>query len=243
VISAEALMRWRRPGLGLVPPGDFIEIAEQSGLIHELGRWALEEVCRQMQAWRRAGLGLATLNVNVSSVQLDDDGILYEVSEALRAAELPPTCLTLEVTETALIGRFEEGVERLKRLKSLGVHVMIDDFGTGYASLKYLKLLPIDGLKIDRLFVRDLPDSASDEAIVTALTSLAQASRLKLVAEGVETPAQAALLGSRGVAYLQGFLYSPGLPADAFELFVRERLDAMRRAGSVSPATPVAVPS
>lgn len=223
VISAEALMRWRRPGHGMVPPGDFIELAEQSGLIHELGRWALQEVCRQMQAWRQAGLGLTTLNVNISSVQLDDDAILAEVDGALRAAGLPPACLTLEVTETALIGRFEEGVERLKRLKSLGVHVMIDDFGTGYASLKYLKLLPIDGLKIDRLFVRDLPDSASDDAIVTALTSLARASRLKLVAEGVETGAQADLLGRRGVPYLQGFLYSPGLPADAFERFARER--------------------
>ena len=219
VASAEALIRWQRPGVGLVMPGGFIDVAEQSGLIAELGEWALFEVCRQMVTWQAAGLSLKTLNVNLSSVQLSNDDIERQVAAALLETGLEPPCLTLEVTETALIGRFEEGIERLKRLHNLGVQILVDDFGTGYASLKYLKLLPIDGLKIDRLFVKDLPDSTSDEAIVTALVSLARASNFKLVAEGIETDAQAALLARAGVPYFQGYLYSKPLAAEDFFAF------------------------
>ena len=176
VRSAEALMRWQRPGVGLVP-GGFIDIAEQSGLIGGLGDWAIGEVCRQMKAWQAAGLALDTLNVNVSSVQLASDGFEDIVRDALLRTGLDPHCLTLEVTETSMIGEFEQSVERIRRLRALGVRIMIDDFGTGYASLKYLKLLPVDGLKIDRLFVKDLPGSAADEAIVTAVVGLAGARR------------------------------------------------------------------
>jgi diguanylate cyclase (GGDEF)-like protein len=219
VVSAEALIRWHRPGVGLVMPGGFIDVAEQSGLIAELGKWALFEVCRQMVAWQAEGLSLTTLNVNLSSVQLSNDDIEEQVATALQQSGLDPACLTLEVTETALIGRFDEGIERLKRLHRLGVQILVDDFGTGYASLKYLKLLPIDGLKIDRLFVKNLPDSASDEAIVTALVSLARASNFKLVAEGIETEAQAELLAQAGVPYFQGFLFSKPLPAEEFRAY------------------------
>ncbi|MCB1774765.1 MAG: EAL domain-containing protein [Gammaproteobacteria bacterium] len=237
VASAEALIRWQRPGVGLVMPGGFIEVAEQSGLIAELGAWALFEVCRQMVAWQATGLSLKTLNVNLSSVQLSSDDIERQVAAALLETGLEPACLTLEVTETALIGRFEEGVERLKRLQQLGVQILVDDFGTGYASLKYLKLLPIDGLKIDRLFVKDLPDSVSDEAIVTALVSLARASNFKLVAEGIETDAQAGLLARAGVPYFQGYLYSKPLPVDEFYDFCARGPREQAALGRPSAAT------
>ena len=215
--SAEALMRWQRPGVGLVMPEGFIEVAEHSGLIGEMGAWAISEVCRQMQAWREVGLAIETVNVNVSSVQLASEDIERQVAQALRATDLPAECLTLEVTETALIGRFEEAVERLQRLRQLGVRIMIDDFGTGYASLKYLKMLPIDGLKIDRLFVKDLPNSPPDEAIVAAVVSLARASGFKLVAEGIDSDRQAVFLRECGVPLLQGYLFGGGLPAQELQ--------------------------
>lgn len=221
VRSAEALMRWQRPGIGLVMPGGFIEVAEESGLIAELGRWAVAEACRQIVEWQAAGIRLETLNVNVSSKQLADDAFLPAVQQALADSGIEPRALTLEVTESALIDNLEDGIERLKRLRALGVSIMIDDFGTGYASLKYLKLLPVDGLKIDRLFVKDLPGSARDEAIVTSVVSLSRASGFKLVAEGIETRDQSDILREHGVPYLQGFLFARGLPADRFVDFIR----------------------
>ncbi len=224
VRSAEALMRWERPGVGLVFPGGFIDVAEDSGLIADMGNWALHTVCRQMQAWIDAGYAIESVAVNVSSIQLSNDEFVGQVQRALDESGLRPQALTLEVTETALIGQFEEAVERLKRIRSLGVRIMIDDFGTGYASLKYLKMLPIDGVKIDRLFVKDLPDSAADEAIVAAVVSLAQSSGFKLVAEGIETEAQAHYLRDAGVPYLQGFLFDKGLAADDIERRLRKDL-------------------
>lgn len=234
VRSAEALMRWQRPGVGLVMPGGFIEVAEQSGLIGAMGNWAIGEVCRQMRAWRDAGMDIETVNVNVSSVQLGDDELERQVQQALQETGLAPDCLTLEITETALIGHFEESVERLKRLHAIGVRIMIDDFGTGYASLKYLKLLPIDGLKIDRLFVKDLPDSPADEAIVAAVVSLARASGFKLVAEGIETDAQADLLRAAGVPFLQGFLFARGLAAEELGMRLRDEAAAPRFAEALT---------
>ncbi|MCB1925138.1 MAG: EAL domain-containing protein [Gammaproteobacteria bacterium] len=236
VRGAEALIRWQRPGVGLVFPGDFIEIAEESGLINEIGRWALGAVCRQMVAWIDAGVHLDTLNVNVSSLQTADDTFEDSVAQALQESGLEPSRLTLEVTETALIGRFDEGVERLKRVRQLGARIMIDDFGTGYASLKYLKMLPIDGLKIDRLFVKDLPDSPADDAIVTAVVSLSRASSFKLVAEGIETRSQAELLRDRGVPYLQGYLFAKALPPEQFVDLVRAMDDAPAPTAAVGSA-------
>lgn len=214
VRSAEALMRWQRPGVGLVMPDEFIEVAEQSGLVVPMGAWAIAEVCRQMRAWRGAGLGIETVNVNVSGVHLTDQNLERQVRQALEETGLPGECLTLEITETSLIGRLDESVETLARLRASGVRIMIDDFGTGYASLKYLKMLPIDGLKIDRMFVKDLPDSPSDAAIVGAVVSLARAAGYKLVAEGIDNAAQADALREAGVPLLQGFLFAQGLPAE-----------------------------
>ena len=213
IVSVESLMRWQRPGVGLVMPDGFIDLAEQSGLIVEMGDWAIGQACRQMRAWQNAHYGIESVAVNVSGVQLQSDGFVARVQQTLESAGLAPDALTLEVTETALIGQFEYVVEQLKYLRELGVRILVDDFGTGYASLKYLKMLPIDGLKIDRLFVKDLPDSPPDESIVAAVVSLARAAGFKLVAEGIDTEAQADYLRAAGVPYLQGFLFDKGLPA------------------------------
>lgn len=224
VVGAEALMRWQRPGTGLVYPAGFIDVAEDSGLIVDFGAWAMTEVCRQLYAWRQAGFGIATVSVNVSGLQLADPGFEDRVHEALQTSGLEPGYLTLEVTETALIGQFEESAATLGRLRKFGVKVVVDDFGTGYASFKYLKMLPVDGIKIDRLFVKDLPDSPRDGAIVTSVVSLARANQLKLVAEGIETKAQARFLREAGVRRFQGFLFDGGLPADEFEQRLRREL-------------------
>jgi EAL domain-containing protein (putative c-di-GMP-specific phosphodiesterase class I) len=223
VRSAESLMRWQRPGLGLQMPGAFIEVAEISGLIGSMGQWAVEECCRQMKEWERIGFLPRTINVNVSGVQLEDGDFDRRVCAVLEQSGIAPERLTLEVTETALIGRFDESVERLGRLRAHGIQVLIDDFGTGYASLKYLKELPLDGIKIDRLFVKNLPENVTDQSIVSALVSLARVSGYKLVAEGIETEAQAGLLAEAGVSNLQGFLFSKALPADEFRTFSSSR--------------------
>lgn len=216
-VSAEALMRWQRPGEGLVMPGGFIEVAEDSGLIVEFGAWALTEVCRQLVSWRRAGHAIDTVSVNVSGLQLDDPDFENKVYTALQTSGLEAGHLVLEVTETALIGQFEECAALLGRLREFGVKVVVDDFGTGYASFKYLKLLPVDGIKIDRLFVKDLPDSQADAAIVASVVSLAESNSFRLVAEGIETEAQSAFLREAGVRHFQGFLFDRGLSADEFE--------------------------
>ena len=221
VVGAEALMRWQRPGVGLLMPGGFMDVAEDSGLIVEFGSWALVEACRQLVVWRQAGLLMPSVSVNVSGKQLADPEFENKVMRALQLSGLDSHHLVIEVTETALIGQFEESAATLERLRECGVKVMVDDFGTGYASFKYLKLLPVDGIKIDRLFVKDLPESARDAAIVTSIVSLADANDFKLVAEGIETEAQSKFLREAGVSNFQGFLFDRGLPADEFEQRLR----------------------
>jgi len=224
VVGAEALMRWQRPGVGLVMPGGFMDVAEDSGLVVDFGAWALTEACRQLRAWQEAGLSMPSVSVNVSGKQLADPNFEGNVTEALQKSGLDSRHLVLEVTETALIGQFDESAAILGRLRETGVKVMVDDFGTGYASFKYLKMLPVDGVKIDRLFVKDLPGSQRDKAIVTSVVTLAQANGLKLVAEGIETEAQSRFLREAGVPNLQGFLFDRGLPAEEFEQRLRREL-------------------
>ncbi len=225
IVSAEALMRWERPGLGPVSPAEFIDIAEETGLIRELGGWALVQACHQLRRWRQAGYAIEGVSVNVSGAQLAAADFEAQVEVALRESGLESHRLTLEVTETALIDRFEQSAACLDRLRAIGVKVVVDDFGTGYASFKYLKLLPIDGVKIDRLFVKDLPASTRDAAIVAAIVSLARSSTMRLVAEGIETEAQAAFLSDAGVPLLQGFLFARGLTSSEVEAYLSgERL-------------------
>jgi diguanylate cyclase (GGDEF)-like protein/PAS domain S-box-containing protein len=214
-VGVEALVRWQHPQLGTVAPSDFVPIAEQTGSIAAIGRWVLGEACRQVAAWRRQVTG-GPLNVavNLSPVQLEDPALIDDVLGALEAGGIQPAALTLEITETALLHDPEHAVDMLLQLKDVGVCIAVDDFGTGYSSLGLLHHLPVDRLKIDRLFTRQLGSGTADDTIVSAVVALGHTLGLETVAEGVETRAQAASLARLGCRYAQGFLYARPAPAD-----------------------------
>ena len=219
--SAEALIRWQHPEHGLLNPGAFIEVAEAGGLIDEIGQWVLDAACAQMAAWRRQGLVLGRVSVNVSPRQLVGGGLVTQVRDALVRHQLPPQTLELEVTESLLVGDARAACAQLGELRSWGVTVALDDFGTGYSSMATLRQLPIDVMKIDRAFVTDLAHDDSAMAVASAIVAMARALNLHLVAEGIETPAQAAILRDMGCDELQGFFYSRPLPPEAFHLLPR----------------------
>jgi len=213
VVGAEALLRWCHPELGLVPPGRFIPVAEESGLIVPIGDWVLHEVCRQAVAWRDAGLPLDSIAVNLSAVQFGRGNVESVVRSALSASGLAPSCLELELTESILIQNVDSVLTTVKRLKLLGVKLSIDDFGTGYSSLSYLKRFAFDKLKIDQSFIRDLATDAENAAIVRAILQMAHGLGLKTIAEGVETqPALESLLALR-CDEAQGYLFARPMPA------------------------------
>jgi diguanylate cyclase len=216
VLAAEALIRWQHPERGLLMPSDFIDVAERSGLIVELGGWVLEQAALQLAHWQRCGLTELHVAVNVSARQLRGGFITRQYEHAVALSQCDPTCLELELTEHTLIEDLEDSVRLLHELRRRGVTLAIDDFGTGLSSLAYLKRLPVGKLKIDRSFVAGLPQDSGDRAIVTAALSVAQAMDLTVVAEGVETPRQARCLRELGCAQAQGFLY--GKPMNASEL-------------------------
>jgi len=217
VTGAEALMRWIHPTRGPIPPSDFIPLAEESGLIVELGRWILETACRQARAWQlqsdRPGL---TISVNLSGRQIADPDLVGDVARILATTGLDPACLTLEITETTLVRDVETTVAVFRALKALGVRLAIDDFGTGYSSLSYLRQFPIDILKIDRSFVASLDDGAESSALVRSILSLSETLRLDTVAEGIETPEQRRALESLGATRGQGYLFAR--PMDPSEM-------------------------
>lgn len=208
----EALIRWEHPQQGTISPGRFIPIAEQSGLIRDIGRWVLVTACRQARQWSDRGLDYGRIGVNVAGPQIQQAGFFDVVSDALNASELPAKQLELEITEGFVMHRTSTSVDQLSRLRQLGVEIAIDDFGTGYSSLSYLKQLPIDKLKIDQAFVRDIPQDPDDMAIAEAVIAMGQALRLRVIAEGVETLEQAAFLREKGCAFAQGFFFSKPLP-------------------------------
>jgi diguanylate cyclase (GGDEF)-like protein len=212
VAGVEALARWTHPRLGAVAPSEFIAVAEETGLIVPLGSFVLGETCRWLAEWRAQGLDLAAC-VNVSAYQLGDPGFADTVAGHLDAAGLEPSSVCLELTEGALMGAGEQPRQTLASLKRLGVYVAIDDFGTGYSSLAALKRLPVEVVKVDRGFVDGLGTDPDDSAIVASVLSLAHAMGLHVIAEGVETPLQAAELVSLGCNVAQGFLWSPAVPA------------------------------
>ncbi|MBK8017633.1 MAG: EAL domain-containing protein [Betaproteobacteria bacterium] len=213
VVGVEALVRWNSPKLGLVPPARFISVAEESGLIIPLGEYLLTQACRQRRIWLDQGLTDFPVSVNVSPLQFRDDNFDQRVANVLLETRLPARLLDLELTESAVMHRGVETVQMLERLKALGVTLSIDDFGTGYSSLGYLKSFPIDRLKIDRSFVRDLLEDANDVAIVRAIVALGHTLELRVIAEGVETAEQCALLRNTGCDECQGFLL--GMPMEA----------------------------
>ena len=210
--SVEALVRWQHPTRGLLMPGAFIDLAEETGLIAEIGHWVLHEACRQMSEWRRERLPLKKVAVNLSVHQLRSPAIVEDVFRALRSHGLAPADLELEVTESVLIGDVKTTTRLLAQLRQAGIRIAIDDFGTGYSSMAYLRYLPVDVLKIDRAFVKDIGSDASADIVVRAIVGLAGSLGISTVAEGVETAAQAQLLTEMGCGELQGYHYARPLP-------------------------------
>jgi diguanylate cyclase (GGDEF)-like protein len=219
--SAEALIRWRHPKRGLTAPSGFIPIAEETGLIVPIGEWVLFEACRQARAWQSGGMQPLRIAVNLSAQQFKQKSLVTTVREALAAAGLDPGYLELELTESAVMHDAESSIQVLRQLSDLGVRISVDDFGTGYSSLSYLRRLPLDKLKIDRSFIREVAASRDDAEIVRAIVSLAHSLHLKVIAEGVETAEQLTFLRGLGCDQYQGFHCSPPVPADEFEHFMR----------------------
>ncbi len=223
--GAEALVRWSDPQEGLISPARFIPVAETSGVIGPLGEWVVREVCRQGQQWREAGLPPLTLALNVSPRQFHLTDLAGCTAAALHASGFPAALLELEITESALAERTEEARQVLVRLRELGVRIAVDDFGTGYSSLAQLKRFPIDVLKIDQGFIRDIPQSEDDMAISAAIIAMGHSMGLSVLAEGVETEGQLAFLRERGCDAYQGYLCSRPVPADEFVALLRAQAE------------------
>jgi EAL domain-containing protein (putative c-di-GMP-specific phosphodiesterase class I) len=211
----EALVRWQHPERGLLMPGDFIDLAEESGLIVPLGRWVMGEACRQVRQWREDGLDPPRCAINLSARELTSDSVVADIQEALAAQALEAGALEVEITESALMSEPERAQQHLARLRAMGVRIAIDDFGTGHASLSYLKRFPAGTVKIDRDFVAGLPDRHDDAAIVRAVATLAHSLGMVVVAEGVETARQLDFLRQAGCDQVQGYLTGRPLPAEA----------------------------
>ena len=222
IAGAEALLRWERPGHGLVSPKDFIPVLEETGRIVDVGRWVIAAACKQIAEWIRSGIGPLQVSVNVSSRQFIERDLDVDVLIALRESGIPARLLELELTEATLMASTGRTIESLQRLKQSGVKVSIDDFGTGYSSLAYLRRFPIDKLKIDIAFVRHIADSTDDAAIVLSIIRMAHSLKLSAVAEGVETAAQLAYLRHYGCDFIQGFYFSRPVPAPEFEKMLNE---------------------
>lgn len=223
VKGVEALLRWQHPELGMIVPDRFIPLAEQNGLIVPIGRWVLQQACRQALAWHHQGLGLEFIAVNLSPRQFVQQDVVALVDDTLQATGLPAHMLELEITESALMTHAEKSEQTLRQLKQLGVGLAIDDFGTGYSSLAYLRRFPIDRLKIDKSFLAGVPERPEDNQLVTTILDMADNMGLSAVAEGVETEAQWKFLQSRGCALCQGYLFARPLPADELLTWLASR--------------------
>ena len=220
--SAEALIRWRHPQRGLVAPHEFIAVADECGLIDAIGEWVLFEACRQAKAWQREGLRPLRVAVNLAPSQFRLASLLDQIRRALDAAALEPQYLEVELTESAVMSDAEESIRILEAISRMGVLVSVDDFGTGYSSMSYLRRFPIDKLKIDRCFVEEMTRRIEDASIVRAIISLAHSLHLKVIAEGVETPEQLALLTELGCDQYQGYHFSAALLPERFAALVRQ---------------------
>ncbi|WP_166360369.1 sensor domain-containing protein [Pseudomonas akapageensis] len=215
--GAEALLRWRHPRRGLVPPGDFIPVLEELGLVVDVGDWVLSEACRQLNAWRLANVKVPKVSVNISARQFSDGQLGTRIATILKDTGLPPECLELELTESILMREVHEAMQILDSLKVLGLSIAVDDFGTGYSSLNYLKQFPIDVLKIDRTFVDGLPEGEQDAQIARAIIAMAHSLNLAVIAEGVETQDQLDFLREHDCDEVQGYLFGRPMTARRFE--------------------------
>jgi diguanylate cyclase (GGDEF)-like protein len=234
----EALVRWQRPGHGVIPPDKFIPVAEENGLIVRLGTWVLKEACRQNKAWQDDGLPKLKVAVNLSARQLRDNAFVPLVMQILEETGLDPQYLELELTESTLMGDASDTVCKLLSLKELGITISVDDFGTGYSSLSYLKHLPIDTIKVDRSFVRDIVNDADDAAIVDAIVAMACALKLNVIAEGVETREQLDFLKQRNCQQVQGYYFARPLDTQQFEAFILQGMSN----GDLTISTPEVAP-
>jgi diguanylate cyclase (GGDEF)-like protein/PAS domain S-box-containing protein len=214
ITGVEALLRWQRPGHGMVQPVEFVPLLEDSGLIISIGEWLLHEACLQLKTWERAGIAPVPIAINLSARQFASRDLGGSIQRVLEHHGIPPALLQLELTESSLMTNNEDVVQMLRYLKSLGLHLSIDDFGTGYSSLAYLQLFPIDALKIDRSFVSDIRSELDDATIIRAVIGMAHSLGLKVVAEGVENEAQLTFLAENGCDEIQGYYYSPPLSAE-----------------------------
>ena len=226
ITGVEALVRWRHPEMGLVPPLDFIPIAEESGLIIPIGEWVLQEAARQTRAWHVEGLPPINVAINIASPHFQQPGFLEHIAQVLKSTGLDARFLELEVTESMLMDDRTATLATLTALKAMGLKVSIDDFGTGYSSLAYLKRFPVNALKVDRSFVKDMPEADDDAAITSAIIAMAHSLRLEVIAEGVETPAQLAFLRERGCDYAQGYLISRPIPGPELVALLRTSVPA-----------------
>jgi len=224
ITGVEALLRWKHPIRGLVPPLDFIPLAEETGLIVPIGEWVLATACARTKSWQGRGLPKLSVAVNLSARQFADTMLLAKLTRIIHASGLDPSLLELEITESVVMSNGESAVSVLEKLKSIGVQIAIDDFGTGYSSLAYLKRFPIDILKVDRSFIRDIPADSGDMKITRAIIAMAHSLRLKVVAEGVETAEQMEFLGSQSCDAVQGyFLYRPLQEEELVDVLERNR--------------------
>ncbi|HEX8254836.1 MAG TPA: EAL domain-containing protein, partial [Thermoanaerobaculia bacterium] len=222
ITGMEALLRWTHPQLGAIPPSTFIPLAEATGMMIPIGTWALREACRQAKAWHDAGHKSLSLAVNLSVTQLQQADLADRVRQILAETGLPPRMLELEITESSAMQSPETSIRMLYDLKKIGLRISLDDFGTGHSSLSYLKRFPIDTLKIDQSFVRDIIEDPDTAAIVTAIIAMAHSLRLKVIAEGVEFTEQANFLRRHDCDQMQGYLIKPPVAATEFLAFVGE---------------------
>jgi EAL domain-containing protein (putative c-di-GMP-specific phosphodiesterase class I) len=222
VCGFEALLRWQHPDHGLVPPLQFIPVLEDTGLIVPVGEWVIGEVCEQIARWRRAGFRTPPIAVNLSARQFQQKGLEETVARALHGSGIDPKLLQFELTESLLMKEPEIAARTLRALKELGVALSVDDFGTGYSSLSYLKRFPIDALKIDRTFIRDVTVDPDDAAITFAIIGLAHSLKLSVIAEGVETRDQLQFLQAHGCDEMQGYLFSRPVAAEECAEMLRE---------------------
>ncbi|BBB70060.1 hypothetical protein UNDYM_5807 [Undibacterium sp. YM2] len=222
IVSAEALIRWQHPERGLIYPGDFIPVAEDTGLIVQIGEWAIKAVCEQQAAWREQKIDIVPVAVNLSAVQFKNGKILDIIQDAINSHGLEQHHIEFELTESVVMGNPEEAAQTLKAIKTMGMQLSLDDFGTGYSSLAYLKRFPFDFVKIDRAFIIDVTNNPGDAAITTAVIAMAHSLNLRVVAEGVETEGQLQLLRRLRCDEIQGYYFSRPVPADAFATMLRE---------------------
>jgi EAL domain-containing protein (putative c-di-GMP-specific phosphodiesterase class I) len=237
VNSLEALLRWHHPELGMIPPNEFIPLAEETGLITAIGYWVLESACQQIKQWQDAGFGDIAVAVNLSAVQFSQQNLLKRILGTLKKAGICANQLELEITESTIMQDIDAASSTMRALHCSGMRISIDDFGTGYSSLNHLKRFPINTVKIDRSFIRDITSDSDDAAIVSAIISMAHSMGLRVIAEGVETEQQLNVLRELHCNEIQGFLFSPPVPHDVATALLDQTIESRLQVASRQQVT------